>query len=90
LHTDLDQIHKMEQMMYDITTLLSQFGELAQEQQDEVWDIHQTTADTKENINKGKDQLIDAKERTSSSHHYMAKLIFLLSWILLFFHWILP
>lgn len=90
LNNDLDNVQKMENMMINITTLLSQFAELAQEQQENVTDIYQTTIDTKDNIDKGKDQLINAKERTTSSHHYMAKGIFLCSILLLFFHWILP
>lgn len=90
LNSDLESVTQMEKMMINITTLLSQFAELAQEQQEDVWEINKTTADTKENMDKGKDQLIDAKERTASSKHYMAKTIAVLGILLLILNWIVP
>jgi hypothetical protein len=88
LHNDLDSVQKMEQMMVDITTLLSQFADLVAEQSEEVWEIHETTASSKENIEKGHENLVDAKERTVNSRHSMAMAISAMGILLLIFHWL--
>eukprot|EP00934_Nitzschia_sp_Nitz4_P008415 Nitzschia sp. Nitz4//scaffold2_size372955//36421//37644//NITZ4_000363-RA/size372955-processed-gene-0.470-mRNA-1//-1//CDS//3329546596//8405//frame0 len=83
---DLDSAQKMEQRMVEITTLIGQFSNLVSEQQEEVWDIAKSAEQTKENIDKGQDSLVDATERSKRSKHYMAWTIFGLSLALLFFN----
>lgn len=88
--SDLDSIQKMEQTMVDITALLSQFANLVSEQQEDVWEIHDATTSTKENLEKGQKNLHDAKARTAASKHYMAKAITAMGVVLLFLNWIKP
>jgi len=87
---DLDAVQQMEERMVDITTLLSQFSNLVSAQSEEVQQIHSAAEDAKDNVQKGKEELVDAKERTQRSRHYMASAITVMALILLFFHWILP
>jgi hypothetical protein len=89
-HSDLDSVQKMEQTMMDITALLSQFADLVSEQQEDVWEIHDATISTKENLQKGQENLIDAKERTAASKHYMATAITVMAVMLLILNWLLP
>jgi hypothetical protein len=89
-HSDLDSVQKMEQTMMDITALLSQFSDLVSEQQEDVWEIHDATISTKENLQKGQENLIDAKERTAASKHYMATAITVMAVMLLILNWLLP
>lgn len=89
-HSDLDSVQKMEQQMISITSLLTQFSDLVSEQQEEVWHIHDSAQTTKDNMNKGQENLVDAAERTYRSKHYKAKAIFALSCLLLLFHWLRP
>lgn len=90
VHSDLDSVQKMEQQMVSITSLLTQFSELVSEQQEEVWHIHDTAKETKDNMDKGQETLVDAAEKTHNSKHYMAKGIFALGCLLLLFHWLCP
>jgi hypothetical protein len=90
LQNDLDSVHQVEQSMTQITALLSQFATLVSEQQEEVVAIHDTTLSSKQNVVKGQESLIDAKERTKKSKHYMATLVWAVAMILLFFNWITP
>jgi hypothetical protein len=85
---DLDNVQKMESMMTNITRLLSQFSDMVSEQQEAIQMIADSTVDTKSNVEKGTDQLLQAADRTHHSHHYQAKGIFLLSLILLLLHWL--
>lgn len=89
-HSDLDSVQKIEEQMVDITSLLSQFSNLLTEQQDHVMEIHETTKESKKNVEDGQDQLVAAKEATVASRHLMAKAIFGSSLMLLFFHWVRP
>lgn len=90
LQNDLDTVHQVEQQMTDITTLLSQFANLVSEQQEEIVTIHETTVSSKENVQKGQESLIDAKERTKKSKHRLATLVFFIAMILLFFNYVTP
>jgi hypothetical protein len=90
VNNDLDVVHQVEQRMVDITTLLSQFASLVQEQQEFVVEIHDATIDAKENVAKGQENLIDATERTASSKHYMASGITAMGVFLLILHWVVP
>jgi t-SNARE complex subunit (syntaxin) len=80
----------MEQSMVDITALLSQFSELVASQQENVWNIHDATATTKENMEQGQEELVDATARTKASRHWTATGITAMGLILLIFHWIRP
>ena len=90
LQNDLDSVYQVEQRMTEITALLSQFSSLVSEQQEEIVTIHDTTLSSKENVSKGQESLIDAKERTKRSKHYMATLVWSVAMILLFFNYITP
>ena len=86
IHNDLDSVQRMETRMVEITTLISQFSNLVSEQQEEIWQIHDSAKETKENIDKGEENLVDATERTKGSRNYMAWTVFAMSMTLLFFH----
>ena len=90
VHGDLDSVQKMEHQMVSIATLLTQFSELVSEQSQEVWHIHDTAKETKDNMTKGQEELVTAAEQTHQSHHYMAKAIFVAGCVLLLFHWLRP
>jgi hypothetical protein len=85
VQNDLDSVQKTEQRMVEITTLISQFSNLVSEQQEEIWQIHDSAQETKENIDKGQENLVDAAERTKRSRHYLAWAIFAMSMTLLLF-----
>lgn len=86
VQSDLDSVQKMEQRMVEITTLIGQFSNLVSEQQEEIYDIAHHAQETKKNMSKGQENLVDATERTKRSKHYLAWTIFGLSLTLLFFH----
>ena len=90
LQNELDSVYQVEQTMTQITALLSQFSTLVSEQQEEVSAIHQTAISSKDNISKGQESLIDAKERTKRSKHYMATFVWSIAIILLVFNYIVP
>jgi hypothetical protein len=90
LQNDLDSVYQVEQSMTQITALLSQFSALVSEQQEEIITIHDTTLTSKENVSKGQESLIDAKERTKKAKNYMASLVWSVAMILLFFNYITP
>jgi t-SNARE complex subunit (syntaxin) len=87
---DLDAVQHVERQMVDITTLLSQFAALVGDQSLEVADIYAATESAKRNVESGQENLVQAKERTESSRHYVATLIAALSVLLLLFHWVRP
>ena len=80
---NLNEVHKLEQSMMQITTLLNQFANLISEQQEEVLFIHESAMDTKDKMEKGTNQIVDATERSKQSGHYMAKAIFGMAVVLL-------
>ena len=90
LENDLDHVQKMETTMVNITKLLSQFADLVANQQEDIMQIHDAAEDTKDNIEKGQDKLLDAAEQTQHSNHYMATAITAMGCLLLFVHWIRP
>ena len=87
---ELDEVQKMEHMMVQIATLLGQFSNLVTEQQEEVWDIYQATTETKQYMEQGQEQLLDAAARTRASRHWKAQMITGMAMMLLIFHWIRP
>lgn len=87
---ELDAVQTMESTMVQITALLTRFSELVSVQQEEVIHIHDAVTTSKQNVEKGSDQLVDAKDRTEQSKHYMASSITVMAVLLLFFHWIRP
>lgn len=88
VESDLDNVQKMEQMMVDITALLGQFSNLVSEQQEDVWEIHDAVAQTKDNMQKGQENLVDAAERTKKSKHWTPALVAGSGIMLLLFHWL--
>ena len=85
-NNDLDSVQQMETRMVEITTLIGQFSNLVQDQQEQIVQVHESAKETKDNLDKGQENLIDAAERTKRSKHYKAWLILFLSTILMFFH----
>ena len=75
--------------MVEITSLLSRFTDLIQEQQEDIFMIHDQAVKSKENVDKGQDNLVDAANRGDKSKHPMATFIFFMALLLLFFNWIL-
>ena len=73
-----------------LTALLSRFTDLITEQQEDIFQIHDQALKSKENVNKGQDQLVDAANRGEKSKHPMATFIFVMALLMLFFNWILP
>jgi hypothetical protein len=90
LQNELEDVRKVEERMTEITALLSQFSNLVSEQQEEIRLIHDNTAKSKTNMDKGQDNLVDATQRGEKSKHRMATLIFALGLLLLFFNYITP
>ena len=86
VHNDLDSVQKTEQRMVEITTLISQFSNLVSEQQEDIWQIHEAARETKDNMESGQENLVNATEKTKRSKHYMATSIFAMAIVLLFFH----
>lgn len=87
--SEVMDVKAIEQQIMNITTLLSQFSALVSEQQEDVIVVHSNTTITKENVTKGQEQLIDAKDRLSKSRHRMAKFIFVMGIATLFLNWII-
>ena len=85
-NNDLDSVQQMETRMVEITTLIGQFSNLVQDQQEQVQQVHESAKETKDNLDKGQENLVDAAERTKQSKHYKAYLILTMAAILLFFH----
>lgn len=89
-HSDLEGVQKVERSMVEITSLLSRFTDLIIEQQDSVLTIHDQALKSKDNVDKGQDQLVDAAKRGEKSNHPMATFIFSMAILLLLFNWITP
>ena len=89
-HSDMVGVQKVERSMVEITSLLSRFTDLISEQQDSIFVIHDQALKSKQNVDKGQDQLVDAANRGEKSKHPMATFIFLSALLLLLFNWILP
>jgi hypothetical protein len=89
-NSDLDAVQQMERHMVDITALLSQFANLVSDQAADVSHIYHATNDAKDNVDQGQQNLLEARERTEASRHYLATAIAVLGVLLLAFHWIRP
>ncbi|KAL7507450.1 hypothetical protein ACHAXN_004940 [Cyclotella atomus] len=89
-HSDLESIHKVERSMVEITQLISRFTDLITEQQEDIVMIHDQALKSKENVDKGQNQLVDAAKRGERGGHWMATFIVVMAILLLFFNWILP
>jgi len=83
-NTKLDAAQKVESQMMQITSLLSQFSSLISEQQEEIQVIADATTKSRENVNKGREKLVQATEQRKRSRHYFAWVIFSLGFLLLF------
>lgn len=90
LQNELEDVHKIENKMMEITTLLRQFGDMVAEQQEDIVAIHEQAEKSKKNVQAGQDNLVDAGERKKKSKHYMATLIASMGLLLLFLNWITP
>ena len=89
-HSDLEGVQKVERSMVEITQLLSRFTDLITEQQEDIFMIHDQAIKSKENVDKGQDQLVDAVARGKKSTHPMATFIVFSAILLLLFNWITP
>ena len=90
LQNELEDVHKIENKMMEITTLLRQFGDMVAEQQEDIVVIHEQAERSKKNVQDGQDNLVDAGERKKKSKHYMAIFIASMGMLLLFLNWITP
>lgn len=88
-NTKLDAAHKVESQMMQITSLLSQFSALITEQQEEIQVIADSTAKSRDNMDKGREQLVQATEHRKNRKHYFAWVIFGLGLFLLFLNFVL-
>ena len=86
----LDSVQQVETQMIQITSLLNQFTGLINDQVAEIDIIHENTLKSKDNVEKGSEQLLKAKESKSKGRHYFAWAIFILGLLLLFFNAIIP
>jgi t-SNARE complex subunit, syntaxin len=84
-NTDLDAAQSIESQMTQITSLLSQFSSLISEQQEEIQMIADSSANSRMNVTKGREKLVQATEQKKKSRHYFAWIIFLLGLLLLVF-----
>ncbi|KAL7468441.1 hypothetical protein ACHAXS_008669 [Conticribra weissflogii] len=87
-HSDLEGVQKVERSMVEITQLLARFTDLISEQQEDIFLIHDQALKSKENVDKGQQQLVDAATRGDKSKHPMATFIVVMAMLLLFFNWI--
>lgn len=71
--------------MVEITTLIGQFSSLVQDQQEQVLQVRESAIETKDNIDRGQENLIDAAVRTKKSKNLKAWLILAMAAILMFF-----
>jgi hypothetical protein len=83
-NTKLDAAHKVESQMMQVTSLLSQFSSLITEQQEEIQVIADSTVKSRQNVDKGREQLVQATEQRKRSRHYFAWIIFSMGFLLLF------
>ena len=90
LQNELEDVHKIENKMMEITTLLRQFGDMVAEQQEDIVVIHEQAERSKKNVQAGQDNLVDAGERKKKSKHYMAIFIASMAMLLLFLNCITP
>ncbi len=90
LQNELEDVHKIENKMMEITTLLRQFGDMVAEQQEDIVAIHEQAERSKKNVQAGQDNLVDAGERKKKSKHYRATFIASMGMLLLFLNWIIP
>jgi hypothetical protein len=88
--SDLDTVQKVERSMVEITQLLSRFTDLISEQQEDILSIHDKALKSKENVDRGQEELVDAAKRGEGSRHPMAVFIVCMALTLLFLNWILP
>ncbi|KAL7549766.1 hypothetical protein ACHAWF_013028 [Thalassiosira exigua] len=89
-HSDLEGVQKAERSMVEIASLLSRFTDLISEQQEDIFLIHDQALKSKENVDKGQDQLVDAADRGEKSKHPMATFVMAAAILLLLFNWITP
>ena len=83
-NTNLDAAQKVESQMMQITSLLSQFSSLISEQQEEIQVIADSTVKSRQNVDKGREKLIQATQQRKSKRHYFAWVIFIMGVLLLF------
>jgi len=88
--SDLKGVQHVERSMIEITQLLSRFTDLISEQQENILMIHDQAVKSKENVEKGQDQLVDAAKRGETSRHPMATFIVCMAFLLLLLNGLLP
>ena len=90
LKGDLDEIRNVEQKMMELTSLLSTFTNLITEQHSQIDDLHSTTVKSRVYLESGNDHLLKAKDRSEASKYWVAYLIYLFGFILLFLNLFMP
>lgn len=88
--TEFNDIQAVEARMMEITQLLTQFSTLVADQQEEVIALQDSTMTAQDNMSRGQEQLVEAKERGKGSSHRMAKFVFGSGVVLVFLNWLFP
>ena len=90
LHSELDSAEEIEQKMTAITSLLSSFSSLVQEQSEQVHRIEEATVKAKEEVEKGGEELLVAKKRMEGSKYWIPMFNVFMGILLMFLHWMNP
>ena len=90
LHSELDAAEEMERQTTQIANLLTSFTNLVQQQSEQIGLIEETTKRAKEEVEKGGEELVTAKERNEKAGYTVPLIIAFLAWSLLFVNWITP
>ena len=91
LNNQLSEALNIETSMTTITSLLTTFSSLVEEQSEQIGMIADNTNKAKEDVSKGGEELVKAKERGGGwRKYYSPAFIAFLGWLLLILNWLMP
>ena len=90
LASELDDVHRVESRMREITGMMSLFTSTLEEQQEEISLIDDSVADAAESTAQGHQQLLVAARRGRAFRRFFVFFVLLLAALLLFLHWMYP
>ena len=90
LHSELDAAEEMERQTTQIANLLTSFTNLVQQQSEQIGYIEESTRRAKEDVEKGGEELVTAKERGDKAGYTVPIIIAFMGWSLLFMNWMTP
>ncbi len=88
LQSDVDAARQVESTMMEITELLQLFSTNIEQQKEEIEALYSNTIDSKENLNKGNEQLAQAHQQGTSARFYIIFFFSTLTFTLLFIHYV--